>query len=109
MNTLRADLAKVETKPPETSPKQTASTLRFYGDEFVFDIVSGMFYRMNRTACFILRALDVGANVRDLPKMLQSRYGLDRATATRDVELFLNDLASLEPLNRLHPANQARA
>jgi hypothetical protein len=104
---LRADKLNAVAMAPEVSPKQASSTLRFYGDEFVFDIVSGMFYRMNPTACFILRALDAGIDPHELPAMLQNRYELDHATATRDVELFLNDLAALEPLNRLHPSNQA--
>lgn len=75
--------------------------LRFYGDQFVFDAVSGLFYRMSPTACFLLRSLDAGAKAADLPGLLQSRYQLDRATAIRDVALFLNDLAALEPLNHL--------
>lgn len=86
-------------KKPRT--KQSPSTLRFYGEEFVFDTVSGMFYRMSPTACFMLRALDGGADPRDLPAMLQQQYALDHATASRDVALFLNDIAALEPLNRL--------
>lgn len=94
---------------PDAPLKQTPSTLRFYGDQFVFDTVSGMFYRMNPTACFILRALDAGLDSHELPELLRSRYTLDVSTATRDVELFLNDLAALEPLNRLHPNKRVSA
>jgi predicted RNA-binding Zn-ribbon protein involved in translation (DUF1610 family) len=94
---------------PDTQLKQTPSTLRFYGDQFVFDTVSGMFYRMNPTACFILRALDAGVDSHELPALLRSNYTLDASTATRDVELFLNNLAALEPLNRLHPNKQMSA
>lgn len=76
-------------------------SLQFYGDEFVFDRVSGLFYRVSPTAGFLLRSLDSGAEPAELPKLLQSRYRLDSATANRDVALFLNDLATLEPLNRV--------
>jgi hypothetical protein len=93
--------------PPNVEAKRRSSTLRFYGEELVFDSVSGLFYRMNPTACFILRALDAGVGPRALPALLQARYDLDHANATRDVELFLNDLAALEPLNRLHSSTQA--
>lgn len=82
--------------------KQKPSSLRFYGEEFVFDVVSGLFYRMSPTACFLLRSLDGGAQAADLPGLLQSHYQLDRATAVHDVALFLNDLAALEPLNRFN-------
>lgn len=94
---------------PNAQLKQTPSTLRFYGDQFVFDTVSGMFYRMNPTACFILRALDAGVDSHELPALLRANYTLDAATATRDVELFLNNLAALVPLNRLHPNKQVSA
>lgn len=87
---------------PDAKLLQAPSRLRFYRDEFVFDIVSGMFYRMSPTACFMLHALDNGADVHELPKLLQEQYALDRSTAARDVELFLNDLAALEPLNQLY-------
>ncbi len=103
----QANQANLRAALPIARAKRRVSTLRFYGDEFVFDIVSGLFYRLNPTACFILRALDGGANSHELPKLLQTHYDLDHANATRDVELFLNDLATLEPLNRLHPSNQA--
>lgn len=76
------------------------STLRFYGDEFVFDTVSGMFFRLSPSAAFILRRLLSGTELRDLPETLEARYGIDRGTAMRDVELFLNELAALEPLDR---------
>lgn len=82
--------------------RQGPPTLRFYCDEFVFDVVSGMFYRMNPTACFLLRALAEGADPRQLPVLLQERYDLTQADARRDVELFLNDLATLEPLDFFH-------
>jgi len=94
---------------PERPSIPQHSTLRFYGEEFVFDTVSGAFYRMNRTACFILRQLDAGRPVHELPAMLEAQYRLDHASATRDVELLLNSLASLEPLSRLCPNQKARA
>lgn len=100
---------KVAAITPDVQLKQTRSTLRFYGDQFVFDTVSGMFYRMNPTACFILRALDAGVDSHELPALLRASYTLDASTATRDVELFLNNLAALEPLNRLHPDKQVSA
>lgn len=106
MSRIRPNVAAIT---PNGQLKQTPSTLRFYGDQFVFDTVSGMFYRMNPTACFILRALDAGVDSHELPALLQSNYTLDASTATRDVELFLNNLAALEPLNRLHPDKQVSA
>lgn len=88
-------------KSQKTADKPKTATLRFYGDEFVFDTVSGLFYRMSPSACFLLQALDSGKSRRELPVLLQHEYQLDASTAVRDAELFLNDLAALEPLNRL--------
>ncbi|MFC3674917.1 PqqD family protein [Ferrovibrio xuzhouensis] len=86
----------------EAGPKPRATALRYYGDEFVFDTVSGVFYRMSPAACFLLHALDEGKSPQDLPPLLQREYQLDASTAVRDTELFLNDLAALEPLSRLN-------
>lgn len=83
-----------------TPNKRSSSGLCFYGDEFVFDTVSGMFFRLSPTASFVLRSLEAGTKLTDLPAALETRYRVDRATATRDVELFLNELAVLEPLDR---------
>lgn len=95
----RSNRADVKHANGERKP----STLRFYGDEFVFDTVSGMFYRVSPAASFILHSLHAGAGIDELANMLQTHYGIDRATAMRDVELLLNDLAALEllgPINR---------
>lgn len=96
----------VAVAPRRSQPKPSA--LRFYGDQFVFDTVSGMFYRLNPAACFILQALDTGVASGQLAGLLCARYGLDASTAARDVELFLNNLAALPPLNRLHPDPEVR-
>ncbi len=79
----------------------TAAGLRFYGDEFVFDIRSGMFFRLSATASFILRALAEGGRAADLPGAMERQYGIDHASALRDIQLFLNELAALEPLERV--------
>lgn len=91
-----------------SSSGEKPDRLQFYGEEFVFDKVTGMFFRLNPSGSFMLRALAAGAAPADLPQQLQQRYGLDRATATRDAQLFLNSLAALEPLDRLsHPLRVA--
>jgi hypothetical protein len=95
----RSNVTPLASRPGK---EQKPSSLRFYGDEFVFDTVSGLFYRISPTAGFLLRSLDAGAEIADLARLLQSRYRLDRATAARDVALFLNDLAALEPFIRLN-------
>jgi hypothetical protein len=84
----------------QTLDDRASSGLRFYGDEFVFDTISGMFFRLSPTASFVLRSLEAGAKLADVPAALAARYDVDGATATRDVELFLNELAALEPLDR---------
>ena len=56
-------------------------TLRFYGDEFIFDTVSGMFFRISSTASFILRSLQSGARPDGLADEIQKRYGISRSAA----------------------------
>lgn len=82
-----------------SAPHKRDSALHFYGDEFVFDAVSGMFFRLSPTGSFVLRCLAAGKKPDDLAAALQARFNIDRATAIRDVELFLNELAALEPLD----------
>ena len=74
-------------------------TLRFYGDGFVFNTASGMFHRITSTACFLLRNVAAGYTEEQLVDLMKERYGLDQVSATRDVELLLNDLADLELLD----------
>src|SRR5215510_12752515 len=81
----------------------TSLTLRFYGDEFIFDTVSGMFFRLSSTASFILRCLQRGARPDGLADEIQKRSGIPRSAALRDVELLRNDLAGIEALDRFAP------
>jgi len=73
--------------------------LRFYGDEFVFNTVSGLCYRLNPTAGFLLHSLVDGMENTELVDMIQKRYNIDRKAAMRDVELLLNDLCELGVLD----------
>ena len=81
--------------------------LRFYGDEFVFNTVSGMCYRVTPTAGLLLRALSNGANLEQLVDVLQENYDVDRSTAIRDVELLLNHLVELGVIEPPFAAPQA--
>lgn len=72
--------------------------LRFYGEEFIFDTTSGMFYRVSPTASFILRSLDAGTAPEAVAEQVRQRYGVSRAAAIRDIELLRNDLSAIEPL-----------
>lgn len=80
------------------SAKRLPLTLRFYGDEFVFDTVSGMFYVISRTAGFIFRALDAGTQPDKLADEVQQRYGITRSEAVRDIEHLLDNFSGIEPL-----------
>jgi hypothetical protein len=80
------------------STKRIPLTLRFYGDEFVFDTVSGMFYVVSRTAGFIFRALDAGILPDKLADEVEQRYGITRSAAVRDIAHLLDNLSGIEPL-----------
>jgi hypothetical protein len=89
----RASVAKSASRP-----KSKSSSLRFYGDEFIFDTVSGMFYRVSPTASFILRSLECGVDPGKLAESVRQRYGVPQAAALRDIELLRNDLTAIEAL-----------
>ncbi|HET8746390.1 MAG TPA: PqqD family protein [Ramlibacter sp.] len=69
------------------------SGLRFYPGGFVLDKASGLFYRLTPVADYLLRQYDAGTEVREFVELVESRYGLDHASAVRDVELLLNQFA----------------
>lgn len=73
-------------------------TLRFYGDEFVFNTLTGMCYRISSTASFLLRNIIAGYTEEQLIGLMKERYGLDETSAICDVELLINNLTDLELL-----------
>ena len=81
--------------------------LRFYGDEFIFNTISGMFYRVTPSAGFLLRHIVQGATEVELIELMQKEYGTDRTTAMRDVELLLNNLIELGVVETEQYGNQA--
>lgn len=76
------------------------SALRFYEGEFVLNTVSGMFYRLTPAAGCLLRSLEAGVEIGQLAALIQTRYEVDQKTAVRDVELLLNQLATLGLLDQ---------
>ena len=78
------------------------SGLRFYAGGFVLDTASGLFYRLTPVADYLLRQYDAGAEVRDFAELIEARYGLDHASAVRDVELLLNQFAGPGFLDGAH-------
>ena len=78
-----------KTSPAAQSPHRLP-VLRFYRGGFVLDTASGMFYRVTPAADYLLRSYDAGMEVREFAQLIQERYGLDHASAVRDVELLLN-------------------
>lgn len=70
--------------------------LRFYGDRFVFDPVSGNFHRLSEAAGFLLKAYAGGARGPELVRLLTQRYGIDQTRAKRDVEVFLTEISALD-------------
>lgn len=78
-----------------TAAPKSAHAFRFYGDSFVLNVASGLFYRLSPTADYLLRALDDGAHIDQFPDLIVRRYHVDRATAVRDSELLLNQFTAL--------------
>lgn len=66
--------------------------LRFYSDSFVFDTVSGAFYRLSPLASEILRGFDDGEDINKLVDRIQKKHNVSRSIILRDIELFTNSL-----------------
>lgn len=94
-------LTTPSTDSPLTGDTHRFPSLRFYGEEFVFNTASGMFYRVSPTAGFLLHALDHGADPTELPGLLEQRYGISPTVSLRDVELLLNDLIAMGIIEQL--------
>ena len=77
------------------------SLLHFYGDRFMLDVSSGMFYRLSPSASLVLHALEDHGDVEQATNLLQSRYGLSYPVARRDMENFISELASLGLIKEL--------
>jgi predicted Ser/Thr protein kinase len=78
----------------ETARNRLHPRLRFYGDEFVFDTVSGAFYRLSPIAGYILKGLSEGRDEESLIRDIEEKYVIDRITIQRDIELFGNSLVA---------------
>lgn len=77
--------------------------LQFYPGGLVLDKASGLFYRLTPVADYLLRQYDAGTEVRAFAELIEARYGLDHASAVRDVELLLNQFAGPGLLRPAHP------
>lgn len=73
-----------------------ASNLRVQGSGsgkgFVFDNRTGYVYLLNKTGLHILKNLEEGKTVAQIANSMCSRFNLDRETAVRDAQEFLEAL-----------------
>ena len=79
----------------DADPIRRRQFLRFYEGHFVLDSRSGLFYRLTPSALFLLKAWSQGADTTDFARLLCEQFGVDPATARRDVELMLNQFRGL--------------
>jgi len=77
--------------------------LRFYDGNFVLDARSGLFYRLTPSATFLLRAWSEGAETGAFAGLIHQQFGVDPATASRDVELMLNQFRGLGLIDAQSP------
>lgn len=59
---------------------------------FAFDPRTGNTYSINPTSLLIVNAVKAGANVEQVLDSVAERYEVDRQTADRDLEVFINEL-----------------
>jgi len=73
-------------------------------DRFIFDTRSGKFHRASESAAFILKQLKLSTPIPEIVTRYAGRYGVVKAIAERDVELFLNDMSVVGMPVRAHEA-----
>ncbi|MFW5331166.1 PqqD family protein [Hydrogenophaga sp. ZJX-1] len=88
------------TADPGQTVSRDSRRLQFFGEEFVLDTVSGLFYRLSPAAHLVLQAHEQGLQSPQFPELLTQHYGIDPASAVRDVELLLNQMTSLGLLHQ---------
>lgn len=69
------------------------SNLKIINGCIVFDVCSGTFHRVSETAAFIINELKQQTPASQIIVDYSQRYGIPRAIAARDVELFMNDIS----------------
>lgn len=77
------------------------SRFRFYSDQFLLDTVTGQFFRVSPAAGFIFKNLMQGKSTEQLVDIVKNHFGIDRAKAVRDVEMFLAELRSVGIIDNL--------
>jgi hypothetical protein len=82
--------------PPLSLPLTDLDNLQIIKDCLLFDVVTGHFWRINKSAVFIVKALQQQIPVADMIKAYQQQFKVSQHVATRDIELFLNDVTSGE-------------
>jgi hypothetical protein len=67
-------------------------SLMINDDGFAFDPRTGNTYNINSVGLLVINAVKAGAGVEQVLDSLSERYDVDRQTADRDLEVFLNKL-----------------
>jgi coenzyme PQQ synthesis protein D (PqqD) len=65
------------------------------GEVVILDLEASKYLSLNGTGALLWSALAEGADDAQLIELLTERYGIDEATATRDVDAFLDRCATL--------------
>jgi hypothetical protein len=75
-------------------PLTDLANLRIIKDCMLFDTVTGHFWRINKSGVFIIRALQKQMPMSELIPAFQKEFNLSHHVASRDIELFLNDITA---------------
>lgn len=59
---------------------------------FAFDPVTGNTYSINSSGLLIVNAVKAGASIDQVLDSVMSMFDVDRQTADRDLEVFINEL-----------------
>ncbi len=89
----RATAKRTSGKGRKTQRGTLLPPLRYFGSEYVLNAETGMFYRVTPTAMMLLQAMSEGLDNERLVEAIQAHGAVDRLTATRDVELLINELS----------------
>lgn len=86
----------IETKVPEAKSELVVTPGPIvYRDRFLFNPVSGMFFRLSHEAAWVLNEMRSGRGRSEIEIRLAEEFGIDRGTALRDCDRFIDRLERL--------------
>lgn len=89
---------KIERSHVQLNTKLNINKIKFYGERFLFDSITGSFHRISDTAGFVIRELQRETKLLDIIDLFSKHYGISTKKAVADIEILISELIALNIL-----------